>query len=194
MPAALRSTVKENRHAASHPLDRHPDPAAIAARREQRQPPLFVATASADGAAEVELGQLALQTSSSAGVKQMAQRIIDDHTRANRELAGLAGRKQLTPASHPDAAAQATARRLQALDGVAFDRAYAGEMVKDRADLHRQRQPRPQALRRRHPAGAQAPPADGPCAGRQRARRDGAGGTLRAARHTRQRQRPAHGR
>lgn len=91
----------------------------------------FVATASADGAAEIELGQLALQKSGSAGVKQMAQQIIDDHTRANRELAGLAGRKQLMPATHPDPAAQATTRRLQALDGAAFDRAYADEMVKD---------------------------------------------------------------
>jgi putative membrane protein len=49
----------------------------------------FVMKASAAGKAEVEAGQLALTKASSADVKQFAQRMIDDHSKANDELTQL---------------------------------------------------------------------------------------------------------
>lgn len=91
----------------------------------------FLTRAAADGSAEVALGQLALQKSSSPQTKQLAQHIVDDHTKANEQLVALARQKQITVAPEPDAAAKQKLDKLQKLDGDAFDRAYAQAMVKD---------------------------------------------------------------
>ncbi|WNL44129.1 DUF4142 domain-containing protein [Dyella sp. BiH032] len=91
----------------------------------------FLTHAAADGTAEVALGQLALQKSSSAQTKQLAQHIVDDHTKANEQLVALARQKQITVAPEPDAKAKQKMDKLQKLDGDAFDHAYAQAMVKD---------------------------------------------------------------
>jgi putative membrane protein len=91
----------------------------------------FVTHAAADGSAEVALGQLALQKSSSTQTKQLAQHIVDDHTKANDQLVALARQKQITVTPEPDAAAKQKMEKLQQLNGDAFDRAYAQAMVKD---------------------------------------------------------------
>lgn len=91
----------------------------------------FVTHAAADGTAEVALGQLALQKSSSTQTKQLAQHIVDDHTKANEQLVALARQKQITVTPEPDAAAKQKMDKLQQLNGEAFDRAYAQAMVKD---------------------------------------------------------------
>src|SRR5262245_23951943 len=51
----------------------------------------FVQKAAAGGRKEVELGRLAQQHGSSDVVKQLGQRIADDHERANRELESMLG-------------------------------------------------------------------------------------------------------
>jgi predicted outer membrane protein len=53
----------------------------------------FVMKAAESGMEEVEMGQLALRQASSEEVKQFAQRMIDDHSKANSELMQLAQRK-----------------------------------------------------------------------------------------------------
>src|SRR4051794_14390277 len=50
----------------------------------------FVKEAAIGGLYEVQAGQLAAQKGSSAEVKQMAQHIVDDHTKANQQLKSLA--------------------------------------------------------------------------------------------------------
>ena len=64
----------------------------------------FVIEAAHGGMAEVRLGQLALQRSTSPQVKQFAQRMIQEHTQANTEL-----------------------MRLMQLSGAEFDQAYMNE-------------------------------------------------------------------
>ncbi len=91
----------------------------------------FLTRAAADGSAEVALGQLALQKSSSTQTKQLAQHIVDDHTKATEQLVALARQKQITVAPEPDAKAKREMDKLQKLDGDAFDHAYAQAMVKD---------------------------------------------------------------
>lgn len=60
----------------------------------------FALEAAHSGMAEVDLGILAAERAASPEVKQFAQRMIDDHTRAGDELKALASIKSLTlPAS-----------------------------------------------------------------------------------------------
>src|SRR5687767_11262035 len=53
----------------------------------------FVRRVVASNRAEIELGQMAVTKAASADVKQFAQRMIDDHTKANTELTQLAQSK-----------------------------------------------------------------------------------------------------
>ena len=84
----------------------------------------FIMTAAMGGMAEVEMGRLATQRASSDAVKQFAQRMVDDHTKANDELTQIATSKGVTLPTGPDAKHQALMTRMQNLSGAAFDRAY----------------------------------------------------------------------
>ena len=81
--------------------------------------------------AEIEIAKLALQNASSDEVKQFAQRMIDDHTKAGDELAGLVQEKGMTLPDSMDAKHQALYNRLSQLQGAAFDKAYARAMLED---------------------------------------------------------------
>jgi putative membrane protein len=89
----------------------------------------FIKTAAMAGMAEVELGKLAALKAESGDVKQFAQRLVDDHGKANNELKSLASRKHITLPSEPDAKHKAMQDELSRLDGSAFDRAYIMHMV-----------------------------------------------------------------
>ena len=91
----------------------------------------FMRQAAADSLAEIQMGQLALHKTSSAQVRQLAQRILDDHTKANTELASIAERLHVTLPTAPMPMQQQAIEKLRATSGTAFDRAYASQMVKD---------------------------------------------------------------
>jgi putative membrane protein len=91
----------------------------------------FVTKASAGGLAEVNLALLALQNSTNPEVRQFAQRMFDDHSKANRLLNTIADREQLRPAARMDEEAQKLYDRLARLRGAEFDREYVRAMVKD---------------------------------------------------------------
>lgn len=91
----------------------------------------FVTKASQGGVAEVELGQLALSRGNSQEVKAFAQKMVDDHSKANAELAAVATAAGASVAAAPSAEQKAVAAKLEALSGAAFDRAYASQMVAD---------------------------------------------------------------
>jgi len=91
----------------------------------------FMKRADADGMAEVAMGRLALEKSSNSGVKQLAQRIVDDHTKADDQLAALARSKQVTLPTQPMADARKTADAMRKMNGSAFDEAWAKHMVSD---------------------------------------------------------------
>jgi putative membrane protein len=60
----------------------------------------FVMKAAQGGMSEVEMGQIALRQASNDEVKRFAQRMVDDHSKANQELMQLAQSKGITlPAS-----------------------------------------------------------------------------------------------
>ena len=101
------------------------------ARTEAKASPdqQFVTNVARDGMAEVELGRLASEKASNDQVKQFAQRMVDDHGKANDELKKLAADKNITLPSETDAKHKATIDRLSKLSGEAFDKAYTQEMV-----------------------------------------------------------------
>jgi putative membrane protein len=91
----------------------------------------FVEKAARGGLAEVELGQLAVQKASSQEVKEFAQRMVDDHTKANEQLKQVAAQEHIDLPQQPNAKDKATKARLEKLSGERFDKAYMNDMVKD---------------------------------------------------------------
>jgi len=79
--------------------------------------------------AEINLGRLAARQAGSADVKQFGQRMVDDHSKASREMLAVASKKGLTAARTMDAMHQALATRLLGLRGAEFDREYMMHMV-----------------------------------------------------------------
>jgi putative membrane protein len=93
--------------------------------------PEFVKKAAQSGLAEVELGQLATQKATNPEVKQFAQRMVDDHTKANEQLKQVAQQEQIKVPDTVDAKDKAKKDKLEKLSGAKFDRAYMADMVKD---------------------------------------------------------------
>jgi putative membrane protein len=85
------------------------------------------------GDAEVELGKLAGSKAKSSAVKDFAKRMVEDHSKANEQLLGLARANRADQprggASDPDAAA--VKDQLQKLSGADFDAAYIAAQVGD---------------------------------------------------------------
>jgi putative membrane protein len=91
----------------------------------------FAKEAAIGGMAEVELGTLAKEKASSPDVKQFADRMVTDHSKANDELKQWAQQKNATLPTDVDAKHKATKDRLSKLSGEEFDKAYMHEMVSD---------------------------------------------------------------
>jgi len=91
----------------------------------------FIQEAAAGGLMEVELGKVALQKSSNDQVREMAQHIIDDHTKANERLQALAQAKGVDTPTQLDAKHQKQVDKLQKLSADRFDREYTALMVSD---------------------------------------------------------------
>jgi putative membrane protein len=83
---------------------------------------------------EVELGRLAVQRGSSAGVKQYGQEMVEEHTRANQELMQLVMQKQVELPTDMSTQNTAMIDRLSGLSGSSFDTAYKQAMI----DSHNQ--------------------------------------------------------
>jgi putative membrane protein len=91
----------------------------------------FAKDAAQANMAEVSLGKLALQQSQNDDVKKFGQRMVDDHSKAEQDLEGVASKNNLTLPTDVNAQQKAEQQRLSKLSGPAFDRAYMRLMVKD---------------------------------------------------------------
>ena len=91
----------------------------------------FLKKAAEGGLAEVELGNLAVEKATSNDVKQFAQKMVDDHTKANQQLQQLAASKGVTLPDKPSMSQRAEKLRLEKTSAPKFDRAYMDYMVKD---------------------------------------------------------------
>jgi putative membrane protein len=91
----------------------------------------FAMTAAQGGLAEVQDGQLAAQKAASPQVKQYAQKLVTDHSRANDQLQQIAQQENLTLPTQPSSTEQAQDKRLTGLTGSAFDSAFVSGEVRD---------------------------------------------------------------
>ncbi|MEG5033055.1 DUF4142 domain-containing protein [Microcoleus sp. AT3-D2] len=89
----------------------------------------FVMQAGQIGMLEVELGRLAVQRGSSAGVKQYGQEMVEEHTRANQELMQLVRQKDVELPTEMTTQNTALMERLSGLSGRSFDTAYKQAMI-----------------------------------------------------------------
>ncbi len=92
----------------------------------------FIMETGQGGMMEVELAKLAVDKASNEEVKQFAQRLVDDHTKANDELTQLASQKGVT-IPHDEKAMMKGKDKLSKLSGADFDREFISMMVKDHA-------------------------------------------------------------
>jgi putative membrane protein len=91
----------------------------------------FAKEAAIGGMSEVELGQLAVQKASDPRVKQFAQRMVDDHTKANDALKAAAIQEGITLPMSTDKKHEELRAKLDKLSGPQFDEAYTKQMVRD---------------------------------------------------------------
>jgi putative membrane protein len=91
----------------------------------------FYKSAAEGGIAEVELGKLAQEKSSSQSVKDFGAMMVSDHSAANEKLKGIAGAKDMQLPSSPSIGQMATKAKLEVLSGATFDKSYIRGMVKD---------------------------------------------------------------
>jgi putative membrane protein len=101
------------------------------------QDKMFLRKAAEGGIAEVKFGQLAAQKGSSEDVKAFGQKMVDDHTKLNNEMAEVADSMGVMLPKSMNKEDQAEYDKLNALSGNDFDMEYLSCMVKDHhKDLH----------------------------------------------------------
>jgi len=89
----------------------------------------FMTKAAGAGNAEVEIGQLAQQKASNERVKNFAQMMVTDHSKANDDLKAIARQKNVTLPEGMDAEHQHHKDDLDKKSGAAFDKAYIKMMI-----------------------------------------------------------------
>ena len=91
----------------------------------------FLKDAALGGMTEVELGKLAAQKADSPDVKQFAQKMVDDHTKAGDQLKQVATQDNIQIPAALDSKHQARIDKLSKLSGPDFDKAYVKDQLKD---------------------------------------------------------------
>lgn len=92
----------------------------------------FFEDAAQGGLLEVRLGQLAVKNATNEEVRKFAQRMIDDHTKVNTQLAQIGHQKKgITVPSALDKKHQKEVDKLAQQTGAKFDRDYMSRMIDD---------------------------------------------------------------
>jgi putative membrane protein len=91
----------------------------------------FLKSAAKGGIAEVELGKIAAEKASNTDVKEFANRMVREHTKANADLHKLAASKGVDLPSSKSLSDEASFVHLKMLSGHDFDNAYVKMMVDD---------------------------------------------------------------
>ncbi len=93
-------------------------------------PQSFASQAAIIGKAEIELGQIALKNTQDAGVRKYAERMVKDHSAADKKLKAIAAKESLQLPQSLDQEHESLKMKLQSLKGADFDRAYMNAMAK----------------------------------------------------------------
>lgn len=92
---------------------------------------MFLHKSAQGSLAEIKLGKLALSKSHNHDVRQLAQKMIHDHTKIMQNMRPLGSKMGLQPVTTLSAEDQLEERRLRGLSGDEFDRQYVSAMVAD---------------------------------------------------------------
>ena len=105
---------------------------ATGTRRSKMDNQEFVKKAGAAGAAEVAAGKLGAQKATSPEVKAYAQKMVTDHTKANKELMAAAKSKNLEVPTEPDMMHKGMMEKFERQQADAdFDHDFMQQMVRD---------------------------------------------------------------
>ena len=91
----------------------------------------FYKKAAEGGIAEVQLGQLAQNKSSTQSVKEFGAMMMKDHSAANEKLKAIAEAKGVKLPTSASVMQMASKTKLEVLTGSAFDKSYIKGMVED---------------------------------------------------------------
>jgi len=91
----------------------------------------FLKEAAQGGQAEVQMGRLAAQKGQSQSVRQLGQKLVQDHSKANQELKLLAAQKSVTLPTDIGTENQSALSHLKNLEGTEFDQAFIKHAVED---------------------------------------------------------------
>jgi len=91
----------------------------------------FAKNAAMGGMAEVKLGKLAQEKAIDPAVKKFGKQMVDDHTKANKELMQIAAKNNIILPKDIGKKHKEHYDRLAKLEGSEFDREYMKHMVKD---------------------------------------------------------------
>jgi putative membrane protein len=94
---------------------------------------LFSDALAAGGMAEVEAGKLASRVTGNAMVRQFGELMIQDHSKANKQLMEVAAAAKVALPGGPDTEHRAMQQQLEQLHGAAFDVAYVGGQIQGHA-------------------------------------------------------------
>jgi putative membrane protein len=95
----------------------------------------FVRGAASGGMMELQAAKLALQKAQRPEVKEFAQKLIDDHTKANQKLMQIAQSKQIQVPREMKAGDRGELQDLQELDGQRFEDAFVINQVGDHTKM-----------------------------------------------------------
>jgi putative membrane protein len=98
-------------------------------------PAEFVQQAALAGMTEVELSKLALKQTKVEDIRKFADRMVQDHGKANMELASLAKTKKLDAPKQLDAAHRKMVDDLASKKSTEFDATYAQHMAMGHANV-----------------------------------------------------------
>jgi putative membrane protein len=100
----------------------------VQAQQLSAQDRTFMEYAATGGLFEVQMGQLGIARGQSQAVKGFCQRLINDHTMANKELAALAKQKDVIL---PGDDAKMMAMPVPSTSGADFDKEFGRAMIED---------------------------------------------------------------
>jgi putative membrane protein len=106
------------------------DPSRNGMQTDQGADATFLKNTANANMSEVAAAQMAQSKSQNDDVKNFAQHMIDDHTAMEKDVESAASGLKVTLPTSPSKSDQKDAKKLEALDGAAFDKAYMDAQVK----------------------------------------------------------------
>ncbi|ADV15164.1 MULTISPECIES: DUF4142 domain-containing protein [Mesorhizobium] len=106
-------------------------PGVPAPHQTNYQDRLFVQLITAGGRAEIEFGRLAAGKTSHEDLREFANRMVDDHNKANEQLKSVADKSKIPLPEGLDPDHKNIRSDLEKLDGAAFELAYLRAQIVD---------------------------------------------------------------